>query len=104
MNQTLTAPLAVHDSTTVCDQCGHEFDVTTDGSHAYARATGHGVGVDTDQFWRDGTKVLAHCPTRGDDPCGGVLVVDLATTDWTTHPKACRIVAAYAAPILSEEP
>lgn len=69
------APLAVVAETAVCDGCGIEARITTDGHLAVAETLGGGALT----VGRSGTIVRAECPmVRSNVPCHGGFEWDLA--------------------------
>lgn len=91
--------LTVVDAVAYCDSSSeHESRVITDGHRVYAYATGY-QGVDHGTGWRVGTIVALTCqqPDRHDEPCGGGIEVDLASTDtpWSADSAAILDLATY---------
>lgn len=97
--------LAVFTDTAVCDRCGAEHAIVSDGQRAYAYPLDPHARVAGDTgVSRTGVTLTATCllPSglrflgEDADPCGGDLVFRLDTDgSWTSDADARRLLTAY---------
>lgn len=82
-------PLVVWDNVTVCDRCGGDVHVTTDGMTVTAETIRSHIYWAADDPERDGTLLSVRCgqqtPDGPEAVCGGTVTVDLSTEWWTTN-------------------
>lgn len=90
----MTTTLVVFTDTALCDGCGQEMTVYTDGITAYAESPDRIAEVTT--LLRDGTRIEAACPRRraGMATCHGVYAWDLAAEGgWVAEPASIAALA-----------
>ena len=87
----LGTPLVVWDDWIICDRCGGDMHITTDGIRvAVSTVLSSTHWPSQDWAERDGTLLTVRCGLPDEDDgnlCGATATVDLSTEFWTTVPK-----------------
>lgn len=85
----MTAPLVVFHDVSVCDRCGGEATIWTDGTRCIILT----LGLEAGSYEREGTQITALCGALyADQICSKVLTFDLATEAWTTSRGAIEFL------------
>lgn len=94
----MTVPLGpkIFTDIVVCEDCGSEVTVWTDGERVYAQC---GSSFDSTEGYREREKMSIRCGytnTRSDEVCGNLVEFDLTETAWVETTPEILTMMAYA--------